>query len=344
MSRTAPTSTPNATHDRPARSAAAPAACRRPALLPRAVRRRCGGQLGCRQSTVRSQICASARPRFASISPNRRYRAGQVCDRTMGRHAPSTTRSTRRNTAPRGAVAGAEIAAPRPARHRTRHLLARVAAAAAVAVIAASVTVWRHARPGAPAKPGGGERGGDDLAVTASTTHPRATPAAGDACGTRGQTRAILAGIATIKVTDYPVPAWFPPRSGQGQPLDTAPIPTPSSVSAPIGGHVRSAILGTLSSHRVTGADPTWTCPGLAGKKGELRPGRRLDAGTTAPTARRWPSARGTTRRYPVESPTRFELVRPDGADIELHLSTSTIPRARAPSPHHTPADRRPDD
>ena len=232
-----------------------------------------------------------------------------------------------------------EIAAPRPARHRTRHLLAPVAAAAAVAVIAASVTVWQHARPGAPAKQPAAGSAAATTSQSASTTHPRgrfqppATPAE-----LAAKTRAILAGIATIKVTDYPVPASVPASvPAKGNHSTPTPIPTPSSVSAPIGGTSGSAIFGTLSATGVTGGFDLNVFLASPGRKASCDLGAgctlhdRPDGSTLAIGTWHDPSVPGGIT-YQVE------LVRPDGADIQLHLSTEHNPKGQSTvTASHTP-------
>lgn len=201
-----------------------------------------------------------------------------------------------------------EIAAPRPARHRTRHLLAPVAAGAAVAVIAASVTVWQHARPGAPAKQPAARSAVVTTSQAASTTHPTGrfqpptTPAE-----LAAKTRAILAGIATIKVTDtgYPVQA-----------------SVPASVPAK-GNHL---IFGTLSATGVTGGFDLNVFLASPGSKASCDEGtgctlhHRPDGSTLAIGTWHDPSVPGGIT-YQVE------LVRPDGADILLHLSTEHNPK-----------------
>jgi hypothetical protein len=232
-----------------------------------------------------------------------------------------------------------EIAAPRPARHRTRHLLAPVAAAAAVAVIAASVTVWQHARPGAPAKQPAAGSAVVTTSQSASTTHPTGrfqppkTPAE-----LAAKTRAILAGIATIKVTDtgYPVQASVPasvPAKGN----HLTPISSQSSVSAPIGRKSGSAILGTLSATGVTGGFDLNVFLASPGSKASCDEGTgctlhdRPDGSTLAIGTWHDPSV-------PDGITYQVELVRPDGADILLHLSTEHNPKGGSTvTASHTP-------
>ncbi len=234
-----------------------------------------------------------------------------------------------------------EIAAPRPARHRTGHLLAPVAAAAAVAVIAAAVTVWQHARPGAPAKQPAAGSAAATTSQSASTTHPRGrfqpptTPAE-----LAAKTRAILAGIATIKVTDYPVPASVPasvPAKGNHSTPTPTPIPSQSSVSVPIGRNPGSAIFGTLSATGVTGGFDLNVFLASPGSKASCDEGTgctlhdRPDGSTLAIGTWHDPSVPGGIT-YQVE------LVRPDGADILLHLSTEHNPKGRSTvTASHTP-------
>jgi hypothetical protein len=229
-----------------------------------------------------------------------------------------------------------EIAAPRPARHRTRHLLAPVAAAAAVAVIAAAVTVWQHARPGAPAKQPAAGSAVVTTSPSASTTHPTGrfqpptTPAE-----LAAKTRAILAGIATIKVTDtgYPsVPASVPARSNH-----LTPTSSQSSVSAPTGRTSGSAIFGTLSATGVTGGFDLNVFLASPGSKASCDEGTgctlhdRPDGSTLAIGTWHDPSVPGGIT-YQVE------LVRPDGADIQLHLSTEHNPKGQSTvTASHTP-------
>jgi hypothetical protein len=232
-----------------------------------------------------------------------------------------------------------EIAAPRPARHRTRHLLAPVAAAAAVAVIAASVTVWQHARPGAPANQPAAGSAVVTTSQSASTTHPTGrfqppkTPAE-----LAAKTRAILAGIATIKVTDtgYPVQASVPasvPAKGN----HLTPISSQSSVSAPIGRKSGSAILGTLSATGVTGGFDLNVFLASPGSKASCDEGTgctlhdRPDGSTLAIGTWHDPSV-------PDGITYQVELVRPDGADILLHLSTEHNPKGGSTvTASHTP-------
>lgn len=224
-------------------------------------------------------------------------------------------------------------------RHRGRsaRVLAPVAAAAAVALAAAGIAVWQSTGTGRPTTPAAGSSAAPSAQPTTASPTPtlsgtpngRYVPPSTAAELTR-KTQAILAGIATISVIHDPE---TPGRLGSvsptasGGPATVVPV-DPSGVP-PSDGASGSAIRGTLTAAGESGGfdlnvfATTQTRPTCDGDTPDcsirtLPDGSFLVIGTW-----RDPQAPGGMT-YQVEA------VRPDGADILLHLSTERDPKGES--------------
>jgi hypothetical protein len=239
-------------------------------------------------------------------------------------------------------VSAVEFTAPQPDRRRAGRLLAPAAAVgtvAAVTLVAAAITTWQHARPGAPVRQPAAHSPAPMTSHPAPTSHvagrfqPPATPAQ-----LAAKTRAILAGTATIVVTDtgHPVQVSVPsatPTSGGS----FTPVPGRPGVSASTLVFSGAAIVGTLTASGRSGGFDLNVFLASPGSKASCDEGTdctvhpRPDGSTLAIATWHDPAVPGGVT-YQVE------LVRSDGADILLHVSNerdpkgeSTVTASRAP-------------
>lgn len=231
----------------------------------------------------------------------------------------------------------------RPAGRRARSTLARygapAAAAAAVVAVAGGVLAWQHG-------PGGGTahqpaaNGSPSVAPSTPSHSVPKRPARyvppSTASQLEAKTRAILGSLATISVD--------PSRSSDcGASTMTAPAtPTRTTVQLPNGatptmpasdepnsGCSGAAIGGHLTSAGRTGGfdlDVFTAAPGgtaMCDGDTQCSVHRRADGSTLA-------TGRWTDPSVPGGVTYQVELVRPDGADILIHLSTEADPKGQS--------------
>lgn len=232
--------------------------------------------------------------------------------------------------------------APRSAQRRPHRLLAPVAAAAAVLVAAGGIALVQHGRTAGTRAAGGHAAGGqvelsNPPAASAHESGPNAPaafvpPATGEQLAER--TSEILAGIATIHVTDYgrPVTMTLPgstaPAAGSGP--DRSPVGAPlspviSKAATAYAAAAGSAIVGTLTSARGTGGfdlNVFVTTPGAARCDTESSCTVRTLADGSSLAVSSWQDT-----STPGGVTYQVELVRSDGADILVHLSTQRDPK-----------------
>lgn len=237
----------------------------------------------------------------------------------------------------RADAASGSVRESRPPQRRTLRLLAPTAAAAAVLAAATGIVLVQHGRSAGTDGAGGHAKIAKmPAAASADRSSVSAAPAVFQPPATGEQlaqrTSAILAGTATIHVTDYgrPVTASLPPASTAPRRAPGSAPSVPVLTKAPNGDASASgsAIVGTLTSARGTGgfdlnvfvttsrtplcdADTNCTVRTLADGS-SLAVGSWHDASTPG----------GVT--YQVE------LVRKDGADILIHLSTQRDPKGQS--------------
>jgi hypothetical protein len=219
----------------------------------------------------------------------------------------------------------------RPARRPAR-VLAPVGAAVAVAATAAVVVVWQQSgstRPtGTPAGASTAVLPPVSSAASTPAATPTPTPSAEQFPPSTGQTltakvREILAGTATIAVTETAVPGAVTLTAPSGPPpSEVSPtIPIGSAVALPSSGGSGASIVGTLTAGGRSGGfnlDVYKTAPGSKAT---------CDGGTDC-TVRSLPDgtslAVGSWHDDEVSGGVTYqvEAVRPDGKDVLLHLST----------------------
>ncbi len=251
------------------------------------------------------------------------------------------------------AVPAREVAAGREERGPTvpahRRAARGLAPAAAVVVIAVSAAVWQTTRSGEPAShpaagsiasspvgpPSRPHSGGGTASEPPSPPRPagRFQPPT-TAAQLTAQARAILAGTATIAVTnsmppapDLPTPTVTPtpttpnaPGAGPGQ---------RSRVKVPVYAGSGAAIVGTLTAAGQTGGFQLNVSLAPPGGKAVCDEGtgcsvREFGDGSTL--------AVGTWRDAQVPDGVTYhvEVVRPDGADVSMHLSTERDPKGQS--------------
>jgi hypothetical protein len=231
--------------------------------------------------------------------------------------------------------------AGRPHRSNLARYGAPAAAAAAVVAVAGGVTLWQHGHGGAIAH----QPAADGSTSVAPSTPARSTPkrpARYVPPSTVGQleakTRAILGRLATITVdpnrsTDCgatqislpPAPGKVTVRLPNGA---TTSVPTVPSL-APNSDCSGAALGGSLTSAGRTGGfdlDVFTASPGSTARCDESTTciTRRLANGSTVATST-W--ADGSV---PGGVTYQVEVVRPDGADVLMHLSTETNPKGES--------------
>ncbi|HEU5005779.1 MAG TPA: hypothetical protein VFT67_02345 [Jatrophihabitantaceae bacterium] len=229
------------------------------------------------------------------------------------------------------AVAAATEPLARPSRPARRLLApaASVAAVAAVALTVAGVTVW-HDGSASPAAGGGGPATQPASDLTASsgplTWQPPASPAQVAATA-----RQLLAGLATVTVTDtgYPVGVTAPdgPDSGAASAGSGAPNAAQPDHSA-VPQHDGAAIVGTITADgrrggfdlNVMSADDGPVTRSACDFHDGCTVTAQPDGSALVVSVWHSPNQAGGLT-YQVES------VRPGGADVLLHLSTLTDPK-----------------
>ena len=224
-----------------------------------------------------------------------------------------------------------------PARPSLTRFAAPAAAAATVVSVAAGVTVWQsgqHSGHSGQAATHGPSSSAPSSSVPLSVppAHPGRYRPPDTAAKLAAKTRAILGGLATITID--------PSRSSDcGAVQLTLPAGPPSSPVIPEGSAVRlpggsgncsgAGLVGTLTSNGHTGGcdlDVFTASPGSKarcdgdGDSCSVHP--RSDGSTLAVGTWQDPAVPGGVT-YQVE------LVRPDGADILIHLSIESEPKGR---------------
>lgn len=236
----------------------------------------------------------------------------------------------------RADAASGSVRDVRPPRQRGGRLVAPVAAAAAVLAAAAGIVLVQHGRSGGADGTGGHAKLAKLPAAASadrsSLSTPRTVfqpPATGEQLAER--TSEILAGTATIHVTDYgrPVTATVPGRTAPRRAPGSAPS-LPVLTKVPNGGALASgsAIVGTLTSPRGTGGfdlNVFATTPGPARCDADTNCTVRTLADGSSLAVGSWQDA-----STPGGVTYQVELVRNDGADILIHLSTQRDPKGQS--------------
>lgn len=224
-------------------------------------------------------------------------------------------------------------------RRRTKHLAAPVAAAAAVVLAAGTVALWQHHDDRSPSTaPAGGGRTVPSVMPSAPHVATPHTATGYQPPTTEAQltakARDLLAGVATIVVTDGsdpggasgPTPSYTPnPQAHKGKRRGAPAQPITSSAPDASSG---AGIVGTLTADGVTGGFDldVYASPG----------GRAMcDADTSCSVHTR---ADGSTvaigswhdQQAPGGVTYQVEMVRPDGADVLMHLSTEHDPKGES--------------
>ncbi len=211
-----------------------------------------------------------------------------------------------------------------------RRLLAPSAAALTVAATAAAVVLWQQGDSGGPARaPAAGSS-------PAALSTPAADPTDGYQPPDTGveltaKTRAILAGLATIEVSyESPAASSGPSVAGPGVVIRTgAGSTTVLAVTGTPGAGSGAAIVGTLTAAGRTGGfdlDVFATEPGSKA---------RCDTDTncsvqTRPDGSSLAIGSWHDPTVPGGITYQVEVVRPDGADILMHLSTEHDPKGQS--------------
>ena len=244
----------------------------------------------------------------------------------------------------RADAASGSVRDVRPPRRRAGRLVAPTAAAAAVLAAAAGIVLVQHGRTAGTDSTGGHGKVAKLPAAASAGRSPlstSATPAAFQPPATGEQlaerTSEILAGTATIHVTDYGRPVTVtlpgstapagrsgPDRSGAGAPSVPVLSKAPDSGASASG----SAIVGTLTSSRGTGGfdlNVFATTPGPALCDADTNCTVRTLADGSSLAVGSWQDA-----STPGGVTYQVELVRNDGADILIHLSTQRDPKGQS--------------
>jgi hypothetical protein len=247
----------------------------------------------------------------------------------------------------------------RPAR-RWLAPTASVAAVAAVALTAVGIAAWRSGDgSGSPAAGPGASTSAavtpsqpvtssavPPSAVTSSAVTPSSPPGNSAAIGptpwqppstpaqVAATARAILAGIATITVTDtgYPVTQLVPGVRGQGDQESNGMVSATgngASDEAGDGGNAGAAIFGVLTADgRSGGYDLNVLSVPQPSKGASCDPSARCTV-STRPDGSSLAISHWSDPSVPGGVTYQVELVRPDGADILLHLSTENHPKGQ---------------
>lgn len=225
-----------------------------------------------------------------------------------------------------------------PRRHPKR-FGAPAAAAAAVVLAAGTIAVWQHHDDRSPltAPAGRGRTAPSAMTSTSHVATPHAAPGyqpPATEAQLANKARELLAGVATIVVTDGsgqgggsgPTPTYTPNHQAhkgkrRNAPAQLTPGATPDASSG-------AAVIGALTADGVTGgfALDVYASPG----------GRAMcDADTNCSVHTR---ADGSTlaigswhdKQVPGGLTYQVEMVRPDGADVLMHLSTEHDPKGES--------------
>ncbi|MFN2560294.1 MAG: hypothetical protein ABR571_03205 [Jatrophihabitans sp.] len=223
-----------------------------------------------------------------------------------------------------------------PARRPT-WALAPVGAAVAVVATAAVVVVWQQSGSN---RPTGTPAGASTAAVpplSSAASTPAATPTATEqfppstGAALTEKVREILAGTATIAVTETDVPGGVTLSVPSGPPpSDASPaIVVGSPVKLPSGGGSGPSIVGTLTAGGRTGGFQVVAYQADPGSKAMCDGGtdcsvRALADGTSL--------AVGSWHDDQVSGGVTYqvEAVRPDGREVLLHLSTERDPKGHS--------------
>lgn len=230
-------------------------------------------------------------------------------------------------------VASPTLLRPERAARRSARL-APFAAAGAVAATAAVLVIWQQAGSGSPAKQPAAGRPNARLTAAASTGPPASRyqpPTTGAQLAE--EARAILGATATITVTDSSGSvSGAPAKSTERVLVETkggGPAEQIPAVSGEPGATSGAAIVGTLTAAGLTGGfdlNVFATSPGSTAL---------CDADTDCsvrPLADGSSLAVGSWRddKVPGGITYQVEMVRADGADILLHLSTEQDPKGQS--------------